>query len=47
MTDSIHVVFGSVNVQKERWMDEGAGLVDCIYFALSDGGLVDKEVVVG
>ena len=46
-TNSIVVVFDSIDAEKERWMKEGAVLVDCINFALSNGGIVDKEVVVG
>ena len=38
MTNNINVVFGTMDKEKERWMKEGAVLVDCINFALSNGG---------
>ena len=47
MTDSINVVFGTMGEKKERWMKEGAVLVDCINFALTNGGIVTNDVVVG
>ena len=45
-TNSIVVLFDSMDEEKERWMKEGAVLVDCINFALSNGGIVKKDVVV-
>jgi len=46
-TNSIVVLFDSMDEEKERWMKEGAVLVDCINVALSNGGIVKKDVVVG
>ena len=45
-TNSIAVVFDSMDVEKDKWMKEGGLLVDCINFALSNGGSVKKDVVV-
>ncbi|RPB25944.1 hypothetical protein L211DRAFT_782284, partial [Terfezia boudieri ATCC MYA-4762] len=44
--ESITVVFDSMGENKQRWMDNCSAVVDCIYFALSNGGIV-KDVVVG
>jgi len=39
-TNNLVVLFESMDEEKERWMKEGAVLVDCINFALSNGGIV-------
>lgn len=46
-TNSFVVVFDSMDREKDKWMKEGGLLVDCINFALSNGGSVKKDVVVG
>ncbi|KAF8428711.1 hypothetical protein EV426DRAFT_711384 [Tirmania nivea] len=38
MTDSIPVVFRSMDREKERWMKEGSLLVNCMNMALKRGG---------
>ena len=47
MSESIAVIFGSMDEDKQRWLDSSSCLVDCVYFALSNGGIVKKDVVVG
>jgi len=42
-TNSFSVLFDSMDREKERWMKEGAVLVDCINFALSNGGIVKDK----
>ena len=45
MSESIAVIFGSMDEDKQRWLDSSSCLVGCVYFALSNGGIV-KEMVV-
>ena len=42
-TREITVVFDE---DKESWMKEGSVLVDCMFVALSNGGIVKKDVIV-
>lgn len=44
MTNKMQVLFLSMKVEKVRWMKEGAVLVDCMYSALSNGGIVVKKI---
>lgn len=45
-TEKMDVVFDTMDDDKERWMKDYSILVDCIYVALSNGGIVKKDVVV-
>ena len=44
MTNNIEVVFDTMAEEKERWIKEFSVLVDCVYAALGNGGIV-KDVV--
>ena len=46
VTCEMHVLFDGMEQDKELWMKENSILVDCIYAALSDGGIITKDVVV-
>ena len=45
-TNTIVVLFDTMDAEKDKWMKEGGLLVDCINFALSNGGIITKDVVV-
>lgn len=45
-TREMMVVFDGMDEDKESWMKEGSMLVDCMNLALSNGGIVRKDVVV-
>jgi len=45
MTREITVVFNGMDEDEESWMKEGSVLVDCMFVALSNGGIVKKDVV--
>jgi len=45
-TREMTVVFDGMDEDKESWMKEGSLLVDCMNLALSNGGIVKKDVVV-
>ena len=49
MTRKIEVLFGGMDGKKEKetWTKDNCVLVDCMYAALSNGGMVHKDVVVG
>ena len=42
MTDELHVVFETIDKNKDKWMRKHSFLVDCVYAALSSGGIVRK-----
>ena len=46
VTDKLHVVFDTMGKNKDKWMRDYLLLVDCMYAALSNGGIVKKDVVV-
>ena len=39
----IEVVFDTMRRERERWIRGFSGIVDCVYAALSDGGIVREE----
>lgn len=41
-TESFMVFFRTMRTDKKRWMKDGSALVDCMYTALSKGGIVKK-----
>ncbi|KAF8427484.1 hypothetical protein EV426DRAFT_715056 [Tirmania nivea] len=47
LTQSFQVVFDGMATKKTRWMEDYSIVVDCILFALSNGGIVKENVVVG
>jgi len=47
MSRKIDVLFNGMDEEKELWMKNYSVLVDCLYVALSCGGIVKKNVVVG
>ncbi|RPB28511.1 hypothetical protein L211DRAFT_777730 [Terfezia boudieri ATCC MYA-4762] len=48
VTDMITAVFDTMGRHEEKWMRECSVIVDCVYAALGDGGIVEKkDVVVG
>jgi hypothetical protein len=47
MTESFFALFPDMEEDKERWMKDYSVVVDCMYAALSNGGMVHKDVVVG
>lgn len=44
MTDKLQVVFKTMGKNKDRWMRDYSFLVDCVYAALCNGGIVKKDV---
>ncbi|RPB28869.1 hypothetical protein L211DRAFT_243864 [Terfezia boudieri ATCC MYA-4762] len=46
LTEEMFVLFTRMDRDKKRWMREFSVVVDCIYFALSHGGIVAKDLVV-
>lgn len=42
MTNKIDVLFDTMSEEKERWMKDYTILVDCMYAALSNGGIVRR-----
>jgi len=44
LTESFQVVFHGMARNKKRWMEHYSILVECMLFALSNGGIVEKEV---
>lgn len=45
-TERMDAVFDTMDEDKEKWMKDYSILVDCIYVALSRGGIAKKDVVV-
>jgi len=45
LRDKMDVIFGAVAKEKEKWVKSYSALVDCMYAALSNGGMMD--IVVG
>lgn len=45
-TEEFAVMFQTMETNKKRWMKDFSIVVDCMYFALSNGGIV-KDMVVG
>ena len=39
MTEKFTILFDSMDKDKDRWMKKGPIMVDCINFALSNGGV--------
>ena len=46
VTRKAHVLFGGMDQDKELWMAEHSILVNCIYFAWANGGIVRQDVAV-
>ncbi|RPB13386.1 hypothetical protein P167DRAFT_112262 [Morchella conica CCBAS932] len=46
MTRKIEVLFEGMGQEKGLWMKDYSALVDCMYVALSNGGIVKKDVAV-
>ncbi|RPB28987.1 hypothetical protein L211DRAFT_776546 [Terfezia boudieri ATCC MYA-4762] len=44
-TEAFMVLFESMKEDKKRWTKNYSVVVDCIYFALSNGGIIKDEVV--
>lgn len=42
-TNIMIVVFDSMDDEKEKWLKENSILVDCIQFALGNGGVVKND----
>lgn len=42
MTNKIDVLFDTMSEEKDRWMKDYSILVDCIYAALINGGIVRR-----
>jgi len=40
------LVFEGMGEEREKWMNEYSVLVDCMYFALRNGGVVREDVTV-
>ncbi|KAF8439592.1 hypothetical protein BDZ91DRAFT_755703 [Kalaharituber pfeilii] len=47
VTEEFAALFGTMEVNEKRWIDNYSDVVDCMYFALSNGGIGNKNVVVG
>ncbi|RPB29519.1 hypothetical protein L211DRAFT_776092, partial [Terfezia boudieri ATCC MYA-4762] len=47
MTRKFNAMFDGMEEDKVRWMKDYCIVVECMLFALSDGGIVKKDVVVG
>ncbi|KAF8472011.1 hypothetical protein BDZ91DRAFT_717027 [Kalaharituber pfeilii] len=45
MTEEMIVLFPTMDRNSKRWIEHYSVVVDCIYFALSHGGIVANEVV--
>ncbi|KAI5850365.1 hypothetical protein DFP73DRAFT_229896 [Morchella snyderi] len=43
MTRKMHVLFEGMDRHKELWMKDYSALVDCMYAALSNGGIVQND----
>lgn len=46
MTEKFDVIFGTMRNNKVRWMRDCSVVVDCVYVALSDGGIVPNDRIV-
>lgn len=46
MTEKFMVLFDTMGKQKDRWMKQNSVVVDCLYVALQNGGIVKKDVTV-
>ena len=46
MTEKFMVLFNTMGKQKDRWMKENSVVVDCLYVALQNGGVVKQDVMV-
>ncbi|KAF8427482.1 hypothetical protein EV426DRAFT_590297 [Tirmania nivea] len=47
MTRKFNAMFDGMEEDKVRWMKDYSILIECMLFALSDGGFVKENVVVG
>jgi len=47
ITEKMVVLFDAMGKDEKWWMGDYSVLVDCMYFALNNGGVVTKDVVVG
>ena len=47
VTRKMYVLFEGIEEEKERWMKDYSVLVECMYVALSNGGMVQRDVVIG
>ncbi|KAF8427841.1 hypothetical protein EV426DRAFT_699917 [Tirmania nivea] len=47
ITDKLFMVFDLMCNYKDKWMREYSLVVDCLYAALSKGGVKEEDVVVG
>lgn len=47
MTDKMDLLLDRMHDRKEKWMKDHSVLVDCIWFALGNGGTVEEKEVVG
>ncbi|KAI5780243.1 hypothetical protein DFH27DRAFT_361544 [Peziza echinospora] len=46
VTERLSAIFQGMERNKKRWIDNYSAVVDCLYSALCDGGIVRKDVVV-
>ena len=47
VTEKFDVIFDTMRNNQVRWMRDYSVVVDCVYVALSDGGIVSKGFFVG
>lgn len=45
MTDKFTVLFDTMHRRRDEWMEQYSVLVDCMYVALNNGGVVTKDMV--
>lgn len=45
MTETFFALFGAMDSNKDRWMRECSVVVECVLFALNNGGVVDSKGV--
>jgi len=43
MTETFFALFGAMDTNKDRWMRECSVVVECVLFALNNGGVVDTK----
>ncbi|KAF8448120.1 hypothetical protein BGX38DRAFT_1330453 [Terfezia claveryi] len=43
----VRALFETMGKNKKRWIDNHSTVVDCLYSAMSDGGIERKDVVMG
>lgn len=46
ITEKMEVLFDTMGENEKRWMEDYSVIVDCMYLALSNGGIVKRDVTV-